>query len=158
MKEHALGFTLIELMITLLIVAILAGIAIPSYSNYILRANRTDATSALLKVASAQEKFFLQNNTYASNALLATAPPAGLGITGTDQQLYTLAVIAPFDPDEGCALTECWAVQATPQSGKRQADDADCQYFYIDSSGRKRSGANKAAAEADTTPGPCWRR
>ena len=61
------GFTLMELMITLAIVALLAAIAVPSYREYIIRSNRIDATSALLKIAAAQEKFFLQNNSYATN-------------------------------------------------------------------------------------------
>src|SRR5687767_6796375 len=80
------GITLIELMIVVVIVAILAGIAIPNYRAYTLRAQRTDATSALLRVGSAQEKFYLQNNTYTSNLTL-------LGIAGTERGYYTLSIL-----------------------------------------------------------------
>lgn len=78
--KRARGVTLIELMIVIVVVAILASIAVPSYRNYILRTNRTDGRAHLLRVQVAQEKFFLQNNTYADAANLTTAPPAGLGI------------------------------------------------------------------------------
>ena len=80
MKPKSAGMTLIELMIVVAIVALLASIAVPSYRQYVLRANRTEATTALLQLAAAQEKFYLQNNTYAGNALIDDAPPAGLGL------------------------------------------------------------------------------
>ena len=54
-------------MIALVIAAILASIAVPSYRQYVLRSHRVEATSALLRVAAAQEKFYLQNNTYTDN-------------------------------------------------------------------------------------------
>jgi len=49
-----------------------------SYRRYVLHANRTDATSALLRIQVAQEKYFLQNNTYTTN--VTGIPPAGLGV------------------------------------------------------------------------------
>ena len=64
-KSPGNGFTLIELMVVVLVAAILAGFAVPSYQNYVLRSGRTDATVALLKLAAAQEKFYLQNGVYA---------------------------------------------------------------------------------------------
>src|SRR2546429_5200969 len=56
------GMTLIELMVVLVIVAILSTLAVGSYRRYVLRANRTDATSALLRIQVAEEKFFLQRS------------------------------------------------------------------------------------------------
>ena len=86
MKPKSAGMTLIELMIVVAIVALLASIAVPSYRQYVLRANRIEATTALLQLAAAQEKFYLQNNTYAGNALIDDAPPAGLGLTCDDRR------------------------------------------------------------------------
>ena len=63
MKKHA-GFTLIEVMIVVAIVAILASIALPSYNEYVARAKRADAQGALSGLALAMERFFTQNNTY----------------------------------------------------------------------------------------------
>jgi type IV pilus assembly protein PilE len=60
------GFTLIELMITVAILAILAAIAIPAYSNYINRAKQSDAIIGLKAAQMAQEQFFSENNAYSS--------------------------------------------------------------------------------------------
>lgn len=150
MSRSISGFTLMELMITLAIVALLAAIAVPSYRDYIIRSNRIDATSALLKIAAAQEKFFLQNNTYATNDLLDDAPPAGLGITGTDQGLYALAITAP---DGACPIASCWTATATPVDGQSQTRDTKCTAFQINSLGQRT--AKKGAAD---NTAECWTR
>lgn len=143
------GFTLIELMITLVVIAIISAIAFPSYRSYVMRTQRTDATTALLQLAAAQEKFYLQNNTYASNALLDDAPPTGLGIGGTEHGWYTLAIEAASDD---CPLNACWAATATPKSTGPQKDDTDCTLFTLDSTGVK--SAKKGGADNTER---CWR-
>ena len=65
MRKTNRGFTLIEAMVVVVIIAIMASIGIPSYRQYMMRAQRADGTGALLRMASAQEKFYLQNNRYA---------------------------------------------------------------------------------------------
>ena len=130
------GVTLIELMI---VIGILASIAVPSYRNYVTRAQRTDAMSALLRVAAAQEKFYLQNNTYADDDALADAPPAGLGIAATENGWYDLAITS-------ADLTRGFTVTATPVSGGAQAADTHCASFSLTSTGAKRA-----------TNTDCWR-
>jgi type IV pilus assembly protein PilE len=58
------GYTLIEVMITVAIVAILAAIAIPNYSQYVTRSRIIDATSKLGDLRTQMEKFFMDNRTY----------------------------------------------------------------------------------------------
>ena len=60
------GFTLLEVLITIAIVAILAGIALPSYENVITRSRISEATTALGDMRSQMEKFFMDNRTYQS--------------------------------------------------------------------------------------------
>ncbi|RSZ30156.1 MULTISPECIES: type IV pilin protein [unclassified Variovorax] len=60
------GFTLIELMVTVAIVAILAGIAYPSYRDYVLRGRIVDATSGLSTMRANMERYFQDNRTYLS--------------------------------------------------------------------------------------------
>ncbi|MDC9523698.1 prepilin-type N-terminal cleavage/methylation domain-containing protein, partial [Pseudoalteromonas sp. Angola-31] len=59
MNKTQQGFTLIELMITVAIVGIIAAIAVPNYSEYIKRASRAEAASALLDAANKQEQYFV---------------------------------------------------------------------------------------------------
>jgi len=127
MRRTSRGMTLIELMIVIVIVAVLASIAVPSYRQYVLRSHRTEAKAALMNVAAAQEKFYLQNNTYTDN--LSDAPPTGLGIPGTTEHgYYTIAI------DAGADAT-AFAVTATPAGG--QAADTHCASFSIDQAGVK---------------------
>ena len=139
------GFTLVELLIAIVMVAILAAIAIPGYRSYVQRAQRTEAKAALLRVQGAQEKFFVQNNRYA--VALAPAAPDGLGIPATTEAgLYSLA-LAIIDGGNGFRVT------ATVRAGTAQGDDARCASFTIDQNGLK--GARNSAG-ADTTQ-ECWR-
>lgn len=75
MRNHR-GFTLIELMIVLAIVAILAAIAVPAYNNQVRKAQRAEARSALQQITLLQEKFRADNPTYGAAADLGIANPA----------------------------------------------------------------------------------
>ncbi len=60
------GFTLVELMVTVAIVAILAALAYPSYRNYVLRGQLVDATNGLSALRANMERYFQDNRTYQS--------------------------------------------------------------------------------------------
>jgi len=93
MRKLNAGITLIELMIVLAVIAVLSSIAISNYRSYTMRANRIDGETMLMKIQVAEEKFFLQNNTYTT--AIAVAPPNGLGLAATTTSgFYTLAVAA----------------------------------------------------------------
>ena len=142
MRIRMKGVTLIELMIVIVVVAILASIAIPNYRSYVLRTHRVEAKTALLNLAAAQEKHYLANNTYAANAALSTAPPAGLGLPGaTENGWYTIAINA--------ASTTAFSATATATGG--QTADGDCATFTINALGVK--GATDGGGSASTA---CW--
>lgn len=63
-RNRAHGFTLIEVMITVAIVAILAAVALPSYRDYVIRGNIPEATSRLATRQVQMEQFFQDNRTY----------------------------------------------------------------------------------------------
>ena len=71
------GFTLIEVIIVVTIIGILAAIAYPSYTDYILRSNRTQAQHELVRVANLQEQLFVDQRTYTSDM-------SDLGVRVTD--------------------------------------------------------------------------
>jgi type IV pilus assembly protein PilE len=136
------GVTLIELLIVVVIVAILASAALPNYGRHLLRAHRVDAKSALLNLAAAQERFYLQNNRYAGASELATAPPDGLGLPATiSDGRYTIAITA----------TGTTAFSATATTAGMQTADGDCATFTIDSLG-VRSATDRGGAAATA----CW--
>lgn len=68
LRRQERGFTLVELMVVIVIVAIMAAIAVPLYTNYIKDARRSEAANGLAAVATAQQTYYQRNNTYA-NAL-----------------------------------------------------------------------------------------
>ena len=64
------GFTLIEVMIVVAIVAVLAAIALPNYADYVKRGKIIEATSALSDLRTRYEQFYLDNRTYAGGCLV----------------------------------------------------------------------------------------
>jgi type IV pilus assembly protein PilE len=132
------GFTLIELMITVVIVAILASVAVPSYQGQMQKARRADAYDCLLNAAQRQENFFYQNNTYASNvgALGMTAQSCGEG------DYYELEVTT------GNATS--YLLTASRVAGSPQIKDTRCGDLTLSSAGVK-SNVNGSLPGSD-----CW--
>jgi type IV pilus assembly protein PilE len=126
------GFSLIELMITMAILAIVAALAVSSYRRYAIRANRTEAKTTLLSIQVAQEKWFLQNNAYAQDvATLRAAPPGGLGIPisaagVTPNGYYTISVAA--------ATPNTYTIQADA-NGTQTNDVPACLTYTINETG-----------------------
>ncbi|MCY1398586.1 Fimbrial protein precursor [compost metagenome] len=96
--ERQTGFTLLELMITVVIVGILAAIAIPSYQSYVRRSACEDAKAVLVGAANVMERFRAQNNTYEDASLGAydASPVDGaskqtdIAISASTATTYTL--------------------------------------------------------------------
>ncbi|HZE44853.1 MAG TPA: type IV pilin protein [Steroidobacteraceae bacterium] len=141
------GVTLLELMIVVAVVGIISAIATAGYRQYLIRTNRTDATSQLLRIQVGEEKYFLQNGVYvtdsATMAALVTATPPGLGIsTPSPGGFYTLSVAAR----PGGSATASYQATATA-IGSQLADSVTCRTFTIDDQGTR--------TPADSTR--CWR-
>ena len=136
------GFTLIELMITVVIIGILASIAYPSYLSQVRKSRRADAVQALSQVQQAQERWRANNTTYSAqlaNTAVSPALPNGLGIaTTTTGGYYTLAVSS--NTATGYVTT------ATAVSGTSQASDTDCTILTV----------TVTNGSAVNTPTNCW--
>ncbi len=131
MKQTQRGVTLIELMIVMVVLAIIASIAVPSYRQYLMRTNRTEGTAALLQLRLAQEKFFLQNNRYATAAEMSQDLPAGLGLPAvTSHGYYTVLMVRPTPT----------TYSATASIAGGQLGDATCPTLTIDESGVRTAG------------------
>jgi prepilin-type N-terminal cleavage/methylation domain-containing protein len=107
------GFTLIELMITVAIVAILAAIAIPNYRDYVIRGQLVDATQGLAAVRANMERYFQDNRSYV--AVGAFTPPCtaavvaygkfNINCVGTTAVAFTAKAVGAAAPLSGFTFT-----------------------------------------------------
>ena len=126
------GFTLIELMMVVAVISILAAIAYPSYQDYVTRSKRSDAKNALLEMASRQERYYFDNNTY-------TTDPTDLGYNAdpatSPEGYYTISI--SDDPTND--ITTGYTLTATPAA---PFSDPACGNLTLNSRGVKdRSGS-----------------
>lgn len=95
-RSSSSGFTLIELMITVAIVAILASIALPSYQQYIVRSKRSAAQAQMMDIANRQQQYLIANRNYADKAALTASgyslPAEVSGSYGYDVTLSTTGI------------------------------------------------------------------
>ncbi|MBD9631879.1 hypothetical protein BWR15_10220 [Pseudomonas sp. T] len=137
------GFTLVELMVVVSILALLAGIAIPSYRQFILRANRSEAQTLLRDAAAQQERYLAQYSKYTDDPakLAFTYPLSADGKRLSTHQLYELAAEHPQGDTRRYRLT---ALRRGTQAG-----DSDCGDFTLDERGTR----GVSAGSVDS----CWR-
>ena len=130
MQTRQGGLTLVELMVVVAVMAIIATIAYPIYTNQVQKSRRADAKVALETVAMAQERFYTINGEYAAglSSLQVSTEIQG----GTSDQGYYDITIARSGADN-----EQFTVTATAASGGPQAGDSACATFSINHQGVK---------------------
>jgi type IV pilus assembly protein PilE len=117
------GFTLIEAVVVMAVAAILAAVAIPNYSEYVMRSHRSAVQSFISDVASRQSQFFVDRRSYAATvAALNMTPPAEVAAR------YAIAIAVVAGPPAG------FQVSATPTGS--QATDR-CGQLTIDQAGNR---------------------
>jgi type IV pilus assembly protein PilE len=156
------GFTLIELMIVVAIIAIIAAVAIPSYRDSVWKGKRGEAKAALLKGLQAEERAYTANNAYTcypSGTAPCTNAPSGAFPQFSGDNLansrYTVAAVAgpvvsggvTLCPTPNNAMTQCVVVVATVIGGP----DPTCgTTLSMDTIGNKAPALTGATAA-------CWR-
>jgi len=136
--KFSAGVNLVEMMTVLIIIAILATIAYPTYQTFILESNRLDARSSLLDWQSIIE---LRN---AADGIYPTAAQIGLTTpTSSSENFYIISLVRT---DTTYTLT------ATADPTGVQAQDTACQVLTVDNTNIKRGGPNAGA----TVVGDCW--
>ncbi|WP_431109701.1 type IV pilin protein [Variovorax paradoxus] len=143
MRNAEKGFTLIELMITVAIVGILAAIAYPSYTEYVMRSRRVEGQNLLNDAAARQERFRAQNGVYAGAGELDKLKlPTG---AASQNGYYTLTSTVAADGSDGG-----FTLKATRAGA--QVADRKCGDFTLNAKGTKGM-----AADSPGTAATCWR-
>ena len=136
-KHQVLGFTLIELMITVAILAILARIGYASYMKSVISANRSDATTALINWSQVLERCYTQNFYYENSTSDCSAPTANN--TYSANKYYSIT---------GTRTATTYTLTATPVTGTIQSRDSSCTQFTLDNTGSRGSSPSAASV--------CW--
>lgn len=132
-RRRSRGFTLIELMITVAIVAILAAIAYASYQYAVVKSRRSTAAACLQERAQFMERYYTTKMTYAG----ASAPAQCDSVSA----FYTLAF-------EGTPDATGFTISATPQ-GAQASGDTKCGTLTIDQAGTRTASLASDASQ-------CW--
>lgn len=133
-KKSKNGFSLIELLIVMAIMGILAAIAYPSYSQYVIKTKRSDAHLALLSAAQTMERCKSTSYSFINCTLTKTTSPEGH---------YSIALTpAP--------TASTFTIVATPLGG--QTKDTECTTMLIDHRSTRSSTPGAAGQDANM----CW--
>jgi type IV pilus assembly protein PilE len=139
--RHQRGVTLLELMAVVVVIGILGALAIPSYRQYVMRAQRVEAKTALLQLATNQERFYLTNRSYGTVAQLIAANL--LEADGkSERDAYQITVAG--------ADATGYTATATPIAGGQvdMRDDSQCTTFSITAQGVRTA--------TGSAPASCW--
>jgi len=130
MKQlYSKGFTLIELMVVVVIIAIIASIAIPSFFDSVRKARRSDAKEALFDVSARLEQYYQDNKGYPT-----TADMTLLGYLNnpyvSPEGYYDISFVGTPDATS-------YTIQAKPNPKGKQDEDRNCQTFIYNNLGVK---------------------
>lgn len=128
MKKPESGFTLIELMITVAVIAILAAIALPSYQGHIRKSRRAEAQAHLMALAGRQQQFLVDTRAYA-----ATLNDIGIAAPANVAAAYTLTLTVPAGSPPSFTLT------AAPNGDQAREP---CGTLGIDNTGAKTAATS----------------
>jgi type IV pilus assembly protein PilE len=154
-EGNARGMTLIELVVAMIIVAVLASIAIPAYNSYVLKSHRTEAKTALLDLASMEERYFSTTSTYSQ-------APSDLGYATASFPINTVSQYYSISVTAGAFTTATAPTTAAPAGIPAtygftataigmQANDIACATLTISSNGTKGATGTDPNAATD-----CW--
>ncbi len=144
------GFTLTELLIVMVVVAILIAIAVPIYTQQVQESRRTEAKNAVLELASREERYFSTANSYSTDPTqLGYSTSAGATFPQSTGTYYQITVAVPDPNWAGSGAS--YVITATPAAGSPQLNDSSCQSFSV-----TQTGVQSAENSSGTSNPSCW--
>ena len=139
------GFTLIELMITVAVVAILAAVAFPSYQDSLRKSRRADGKNALTQAVANMERYYTERNTYATAAMCGGTPlicpgTCGGGTCSSTERNYTIAFAST--PTATTFMIEATPVGSQAVDGKLAINETNAKQQDINNNGTYETSEN----------------
>lgn len=145
--KRRFGFTLIEMLVVVGMIAMLAAIAAPAYSKYVQRSRRIEGQALINTIAQRQERFFSTYNRYAASLTGTGINGLGMGANctggaiGSENCYYIASMVVP-------ANFATYTIRVQPRTGTSQVTDK-CSMLTLTSTGVKGYSGNE-------TNGKCW--
>ena len=145
MARRQSGFTLLEVMIVVVIIAILAAIAVPSYTDYVTRGRVVEATANLSDARAKMEQYFQDNRSYPTGCVISPAAPGATTIQVQAGQYFDLA---------------CGGLSATTYTVTANGKGTMTGFTYtIDQTNTRTSaftGSGTSTGWTAASPNNCW--
>ena len=142
-RVRQMGFTLIEMMVVVVILAIIVAYAYPQYTQFIIRAKRSAGTSMLLTIANRQQQYFMNNKQY-SPTLSALGFPANTFMIGDNGSYLAVAdVDRVYNISMANVTATTYTMTATPQL-RQAVKDTDCANLTLTHTGLKGTSGGGA--------------
>jgi type IV pilus assembly protein PilE len=140
------GFTLVEMMVALVVAAVLAALAYPTYAGYVRKSRRIEGQVALVEAMQQEERYYAQHNAYqpfsaAEPDVANGAPRWWSGSTAATSAYELDAYACP-----GRNLDDCLELRARPGTARVDASfrDPECETLTLDNSGEQKSSGTLA--------------
>lgn len=152
------GFTLIEMLIVLAVLAIVAGLGYPSYAGHVVRAKRIEGQLALVEAMQRQERYFALHNTYVAFAADGAGPAAQDAVWWSGERPAASAYELDGHACPGSTLAECVEIRARPGTDRVDGHfrDPACGALTLDSAGRQGAQAGKDGQAGAPMAARCW--
>ena len=150
-RRHSAGFSLIELMIAVVVIAILLAVALPSFMDSIRKGRRSEAFAALSALQQAQERYRGNNASYATIVQLATVSPDATVSPTRPGGYYAISIGTP---------TATGYILTADGSGSSQASDGSCAKLSIEVAGGNIGYGSCASCTTFSYAASdgCWKR